>query len=79
MILRTFWVWHKEYEAPDPEVCMAQDLVDENPEGWEAAKAEVLARYGDSIDSTREIEVNLDYDAVMKNWWPDPIEGRVKA
>lgn len=77
MIVRTFWVWHKASEAPDPEAVMAQDLVDENPEGWERAKQEVRDRYGSSIHSEREVEVRLDYDAVLKVWFPDPMEAEV--
>lgn len=75
MILRTFWVWHKAEDVPDCEEAWMQWTVDDNPDGWEKAKRDVLSRYGNSVHSHREIEINLDLDAVLKQWFPDPIEG----
>lgn len=77
IMLRTFWVWHKAEDGPDCEAAWSQPGVDNNPEGWEAEKQAVLDRHGDGIHSHREIEVRVDYDDVMRHWWPDAIEGRV--
>lgn len=79
MILRTFWVWHKSEEGPDCELAWGQWAVDNHPDRWEELKAEVLLSYGSSVDSYREIEVQLSDEAVMKHWWPDSIEGTVSA
>lgn len=79
VIIRTFWVWHIEGEAPDCEAAWGQWMVDENPEGWEAVKQEVLDRYGNGLTPglAREIEVQIDHDDLMRYWWPDPIDGKV--
>lgn len=79
VIVRTFWVWHKDADEPDCELGWTQWGVDDNPDGWEKEKADVLARYGSGIHSSREIEVRLDHDEVLKHWWPDPIEGVVAS
>jgi hypothetical protein len=79
VILKTFWVWHKAEDGPDCELGWTQDGVDANPEGWERMKEERLLAYGDSIHSTREIELRVDYDAILKHWWPDPTDAEVVA
>jgi hypothetical protein len=77
IILRTFWVWHKDEEEPECTTAWDQGAVDENPEGWERAKQQIRDAYGNGIHSEREIEIQLDWAAVMKHWWPDPVEGKV--
>jgi len=79
VILRTFWVWHKAEDMPDCEAGRAQDTVDANVESWEEEKQKIRDLYGDSIHSEREIEIQVDYNAVLKHWWPDPIEGSVAS
>lgn len=75
LVLRTFWVWYKDESSPYCEAAWMQSTADDNPDGWAAVCDP--ENYGNHVQSYREIEIRLDYDAVLKHWMPDPIEGKV--
>lgn len=77
MILKTFWVWHKAEDGPDCELGWTLNACDNNPDEWERMKQEVRDRYGDGIHSEREVELRVDYDSILRLWWPDPIDAEV--
>lgn len=78
MILRTFWIWHPAQDGPDCEAAWSQEYVDINPEGWDEIKQTIRSAYEPDVLSEREIEIMINYNDVLKQWLPEPIDGKVK-
>lgn len=81
MIIRTLWIWRQDVDSPECVLAWDQGLIDELPNAWEQYKEISRLRFPlvkDESMQWREIEIQLDYNAVMKHWWPDVVDGEVK-
>lgn len=73
VVLSTLWVRRHgdEYdEAPELAAAWTEFDIENWPEGWVRAKADAVASYGEQFRDSREIDMAVDYGAVVASFTP---------